>query len=191
MTVGLIVCGALAKEVLYLREKHGWDAEVFGVAALLHNRPELIPETVCNKIREVSRNYQRVVVVYGDCGTAGKLDDLLALENVERIAGPHCYEMYANRRFETMMESQPGTFFLTDYLVQSFEHLVLEGLGIDKHPELLDVYFRNYTRVLYLAQREDGKLLDKAKWAADELGLPFEYLITGHGSLESRLLDIM
>ena len=121
MTVGLIVCGALAKEVLCLQEKHGWAAEVVGVAALLHNRPELIPETVCNKIREVSCNYERVVVVYGDCGTAGKLDDVLALENVERIAGPHCYEMYANGRFETLMESQPGTFFLTDYLVQSFE----------------------------------------------------------------------
>ena len=111
MTVGLIVCGALAKEVLHLQEKHGWDADVIGVAALLHNRPELIPDAVRNKIREARRNYQRVVVVYGDCGTAGKLDDSLAFENVERIAGPHCYEMYANGHFDAMMENQPGTFF--------------------------------------------------------------------------------
>jgi hypothetical protein len=119
------------------------------------------------------------------------LDRLLEKEGVPRIAGPHCYEMYADGTFDRLMAEAPGTFFLTDYLVQSFDHLVLEGLGILRKPELRDEYFRNYTRVVYLAQRDDPALLARAQWAADSLGLPLEVRKTGYGKLESRLKEFL
>lgn len=172
-----------------MKEKHGWDVEVLGVPSLLHNEPERLPEAIRRRIQEAHERFDRVIVVYGDCGTGGMLDRMLAKEGVERIAGPHCYEMYANGTYEKIMEQDPGTFFLTDYLVQSFDHLVLEGLGILKHPELRDEYFRNYNRVVYLAQRDDPALEDRARWAADSLDLPLEIHRTGYGQLEGRLVE--
>lgn len=191
MKTALIACGALAREVLALKEKHGWDVEVLALPSLLHNEPARIPGAVQERIRQVRESHDRVLVVYGDCGTGGLLDRLLAKEGVQRVAGPHCYEMYADGTFEHLMAEAPGTFFLTDYLVQSFDHLVLEGLGIDKHPELRDEYFRNYTRVVYLAQRDDPALLERARWAADCLALPLEVHKAGYGKLESRLKELI
>ena len=191
MKTALIACGALAREVLALKEKHGWDADVLGVPSLLHNTPDRIPEAVRERIYEARAHYDRVIVAYGDCGTGGLLDQMLAAEGVERVAGPHCYEMYANGQFEQLMAEQPGTYFLTDYLVQSFDHLVIEGMGLDRFPELRDEYFRNYTRVVYLAQRDDPALRARAQWAADVLGLPLEIRVVGYGALETRLLELM
>jgi len=191
MTTALIACGALAREVLALKAKHGWDADVLGVPSLLHNTPDRIPEAVRERIHEARAHYDRVIVAYGDCGTGGLLDQMLAAEGVERVAGPHCYEMYANGQFEQLMAEQPGTYFLTDYLVQSFDHLVIEGMGLDRFPELRDEYFRNYTRVVYLAQRDDPALRARAQWAAGVLGLPLEIHVAGYGALETRLLELM
>jgi hypothetical protein len=194
MTTAIIACGALAREVLALNEKYGWEAEVLGVPALLHFRPDQIPGAVRDRIRQAREHYDRVVVVYGDCGTSGRLDALLAAEGVERLAGPHCFEMYASGRpgqFETMMDEQPGTFFLTDYLVQSFDHLVIEALGLDRYPQLRDDYFGNYTRAVYLAQTEDPELKARAQWAADLLKLPLEVRPVGYGALETRLVKLM
>ena len=194
MTTALIACGALAREVLALKEKYGWEAEVLGVPALLHFRPDKIPDAVRERIRQAREHYDRVVVVYGDCGTSGRLDALLAAEGVERLAGPHCFEMYASGRpgqFETIMDEQPGTFFLTDYLVQSFDHLVIEALGLDRYPQLHDDYFGNYTRVIYLAQTEAPELQARAQWAADYLRLPLEVRRVGYGALETRLVNLM
>ena len=187
----LIVCGALAREVLALKEMHGWDVDVLGLPVLLHNNPERIPPAVSSRIKQAKQKYRRLFVVYGDCGTSGTLDKLLASEGVQRVAGPHCYEMYANGTFEQLMDEQPGTFFLTDYLVGSFDHLVLEGLGIDRNPRLRDDYFKNYTRVVYLAQRDDPALKEKAQWAADQLCLPLEIKQTGYGLLEKRLIELI
>ena len=183
----LIVCGALAREVLALRDKHGWEADVLGVPALLHNRPDRIPGAVLERIREARAAYDRVLVVYGDCGTGGLLDRALEQEGVERIAGPHCYEMYAGHEFDKLMAEAPGTFFLTDYMVRSFDHLVIEGLGLDRHPELRDDYFHNYTRVVYLAQQDDPALQARAQQAAARLGLPLTIRQVGYGALERRL----
>jgi hypothetical protein len=194
MRTAIIACGALAREVLALKEKHGWEADVLGVPALLHFRPDRIPNAVRERIAETRAGYDRVVVVYGDCGTSGALDQLLAAEGVERVSGPHCFEMYANGswgQFENMMADQPGTFFLTDYLVQSFDHLVIEELGLDRFPELRDDYFGNYTRAVYLAQTDNPDLRARAQWAADYLSLPLEVTHTGYGALESRLVDLM
>ena len=187
----LIVCGALAREVLAIKEKHGWDAEVFGIPVLLHNRPEKIPPAVLARIQQLKDQYARLIVIYGDCGTSGSLDQVLLEQGVQRVAGPHCYEMYADGSFNELMKQQPGTFFLTDYLVGSFDHLVLEGLGIDRNPQLRDEYFGNYTRVVYLAQRNDPALKVKAHWAADQIGLPLEIRHTGYGLLEQRLIALM
>lgn len=187
----LIVCGALVREVLALKRKHAWDADVLGVPSLLHNRPERIPPAVRQRIREARLRYRRVVVVYGDCGTGGELDRALQAEGVERIAGPHCYEMYAGSGFAGLMEDAPGTFFLTDYMVRSFDHLVIEGLGLDRHPELRDDYFRHYTRVVYLAQSDDDDLMQRAGRAADSLRLPLEVRRVGYGELERRLQERM
>jgi len=191
MKTALIACGALAREVLALKEKHGWQVDVLGVPSLLHNEPGRIPGAVRDRIRQANEQYERVIVVYGDCGTGGMLDRMLAQEGVQRLAGPHCYEMYADGTFDQLMAEAPGTFFLTDYLVQSFDHLVLEGLGIDKRPQLRDEYFRNYTRVVYLSQRDDPALEARAQWAADSLGLPLEVRKTGYGKLESRLKELI
>ena len=187
----LIACGALAREVLAIKEKHSWDVDVLCLPSLLHNEPEKIPAAVQRRIHEAREKYDRVIVVYGDCGTGGMLDRMLKNEDVERVAGPHCYEMYADGTFDSLMAEAPGTFFLTDYLVQSFDHLVIEGLGLDKHPELREVYFENYTRVVYLAQRKDSALVERAKWAAQSLGLPFELRTTGYGKLETRLKELI
>ena len=191
MKTALIVCGALAREVLALKEKHAWEVDVLGVPALLHNAPERIPAAILQRIRQARQDYQRVFVVYGDCGTGGMLDRLLDKEGIQRVAGPHCYEMYADGTFESLMAESPGTYFLTDYLVQSFDHLVLEGLGLDRHPELRDQYFKNYTRVVYLAQRDDPALQARARWAADSLGLPLEVRQAGYGKLETRLKELI
>ena len=191
MKTALVVCGALAREVLALKAKHGWDADLLAVPSLLHNTPARLPEAILRRIREARGDYDRVIVVYGDCGTGGLLDRMLENEGVQRVSGPHCYEMYADGTFDQLMSEAPGTFFLTDYLVQSFDHLVLEGLGLDRHPELRDEYFKNYTRVVYLAQRDDPVLLERAKWAAESLHLPFEVRRTGYGKLETRLKELI
>ena len=191
MSTALIACGALAREVLALRDKYGWDVEVLGVAALLHNEPDRIPAAVLSTIRDARERHNRVFVVYGDCGTGGMLDRMLDAEGVERVSGPHCYEIYAGSKFKAMTDDEPGTFFLTDYLVESFDHLVLQGLGLDRYPELREDYFGNYTRVVYLAQRADEHLEERARWAASELGLPLEIRAVGYGALETRLCRLM
>jgi hypothetical protein len=192
MTALLVACGALAREVIALRDRHGWDARVLAVPALLHNEPHRIAGAVARRIAETAGEYDRTIVVYGECGTAGTLDALLGALGLERIHGPHCYEQYAGAHtFEELMREEPGTFFLTDYLAQSFDHLVIEGLGLDHAPELRNAYFGNYRRVVYLRQRDDAALLQKAEAAAQALGLPLEVRHTGYGALEQRLVDLM
>jgi hypothetical protein len=185
MTTALIVCGALAREVLALRDRHGWDADVLGIPALLHDQPDRIPGAVLTRIRPARQTYERVIVVYGDCGTGGALDRALEAEGVARV------EMYADGSFGQIMDEAPGTYFLTDYLVRSFEPLVVEGMGLDRHPALLHEYFRNYARVVYLAQRQDPELRRRARLAAEALGLPLEIRQVGYGALETRLIQRM
>lgn len=192
MTVLLVACGALSRELIALRDRHGWDAKILALPALLHNTPQRIPDAVARRIEQHAAGYERTIVVYGDCGSGGLLDRRLDALGVERIAGPHCYEQYAGAGdFAALMADEPGTFFLTDYLAQSFDHLVIEGLGLDRHPELREVYFANYRRVVYLQQRPDAALLAKAEAAARALALPLEVRFTGYGELETRLLALI
>ena len=188
----LIACGALAREILALIEAHGWtEMAVTCLPAHYHNTPDKIPEAVRAKLRENRGRYDRVFVLYGDCGTGGRLDRVLAEEGVTRIPGPHCYEFYAGAAdFAALAEAEPGTFFLTDYLVRHFDRLIIEGLGLDRHPELRDDYFGNYRRLVYLAQTEDAALRRRAEAAAARLGLDFDYRWTGYGELAGFLAAV-
>jgi hypothetical protein len=176
----VIGCGALARELLAVVEPiPGLD--VACLAPDLHNRPEGIPAAVRRRIhRARADGYGRVFVAYADCGTGGLLDPVLADEGVERLPGAHCYEVFAgSERFGQMADAEPGTFWLTDFLARNFDRLVIRGLGIDRHPELLPMYFAHYSRVVYLSQRDDPELVAAARAAADRLGLAFEHRPTG------------
>ncbi len=183
-----IACGALAREFLAVSKANGWDdhLEVTCLPAIWHNRPDKIPEGVRRKIRAGRKRFERIFVLYGDCGTGGALDRVLAEEGVERIDGPHCYQFFAGTAdFEKLMDEEPGTFFLTDYLARHFDRVMWQGLGLDRHPELRDAYFGNYRKLVYLAQIDDAKLVAKAKEAAERLKLEFHHRATGYGEFAS------
>lgn len=190
-STAFILCGALAREVLAIVARHGWDVQIFGVTALDHMFPQRIAPDVEGRLRELIPRFARIVVIYGDCGTSGKLDETLARYNVPRIAGPHCYEMYSGPAFDTLMEEEPGTFFLTDFLVRGFEGTILRGLGLDRYPELRDIYFGNYRRLVYLRQSTDPALVERAQEISAALSLPLELRWTGYGLLEERLITLM
>jgi hypothetical protein len=185
----LIACGALAREVLALIRINGWrHLEVTCLPAKLHNTPARIPEAVRAKIRAARRSYDNILVLYGDCGTGGELDAALEEEGIERIPGPHCYAFYTGvDAFLADAEAEPACFYLTDYLARHFERLVIAGLGLDRHPELLPLYFGNYKKLVYLAQVPDPGLERKAKAAALRLGLAYEHRPTGYGGLQDFL----
>ena len=188
----VIACGALAKEIVALRLANGWShMDVSCLPAELHNRPEKIPAAVREKIQRFRSRYTHLFVAYADCGTGGMLDAVLQEEGVERIAGAHCYEFYAGARvFEALAEQEIGTFYLTDFLLRHFERLVIHGLGIDKHPALLPVYFGNYKKLVYLAQVDSGDGRALGQRAAERLGLAFEYRVTGYGELQTHLQQV-
>jgi hypothetical protein len=189
--VALLICGALGKEVKTIVDEHGWDVDIYGVPAMHHFYPKKIVEAVDRKLNELSAGYRRVVVVYGDCGTAGALEPVLERHAAVRVRGPHCYEMFAGDDFEAITVERPATFFLTDWLVRNFERAVVRGLGLDRYPELKPVYFRNYTDLLYLAQFSDARLVAKAREISQYLGLPLEVRLVGFGELEARLAELV
>ena len=184
----LIACGALAKEIIHLMDSNKWESFVLEcLPADLHNKPKLIPSQMRKKIRAAkkSNKYDYILVLYGDCGTGGLLDAVLEEEQVERIPGAHCYEFFATpTKFEDLNNQEIGSFYLTDYLTRFFDRLIIKGLGIDRYPELKDIYFANYKRVVYLAQTDDPELDRMAKNAASQLGLEYVRQKTGYGELE-------
>jgi hypothetical protein len=185
----LIGCGALAREILALIAREGWGhMELTCLPAIWHNTPGKIPEGVREKIRANRGHYDRIFCVYADCGTGGGLDRVLAEEGVDRLPGPHCYATYAGQgAFAAMAERDPACFYLTDYLVRHFDRLIVEGLGLDRFPELAEMYFGNYTTLVYLAQEDDPELDRQARAAAARLGLAYHRRDTGYGELESAL----
>ncbi len=188
----VIACGALAREIVDLKRANGWrHMTVQCLPAELHNYPDKIPSSVRAKIREMRADYDQVFVAYADCGTGGLLDRVLEEEGVARIPGAHCYQFYAGSPlFESLTDAEPGTFYLTDFLARHFDRLIWKGLGMDRHPQLADEYFRNYKKLVYLAQVEDDDLLARARRAADTLKLEFEHRITGYGDLERVLVTL-
>lgn len=162
------------------------------IDAWLHNRPEKIPDRLRSKIRKYKQDYEHIFVAYADCGTGGAIDKVLAEEGVERLPGAHCYEFFAGaEKFATLAEAEPGTFYLTDFLAEHFERFVIKPLKLDSHPELRDSYFGNYRRLVFLSQKPSSRLRDAAQDAARQLGLEFEHLYCGYGSLQQSLHDFV
>jgi hypothetical protein len=186
----VIACGALAHELLAVIRASDWPhISVQCLPADLHNRPERITEAVRSKIRAARAGFARVFVAYGDCGTGGALDRMLAEEGVERIPGAHCYEFLAgSREFERLSDEEPGTFYLTDFLLRHFDRIVIRGLGIDRFPHLAAQYFGNYRRLVYLAQQPTAERMGAARAAAERLGLAFESRDTGLAQLAKVLV---
>lgn len=189
----IIACGALAREIVALRELNQWPhMAVQCLPANLHNRPEKIAPAVREKIRANRDLFSSIFVAYGDCGTGGMLDKVLSEEGVERIAGAHCYEFFAGSdQFHQLAERELGTFYLTDFLLRHFDRLIISGLGLDRHPELMPMYFGNYTKLTYLGQMPDAQSIEAGRRAAARLNLAYEFLETGYGELGTSLQKAM
>jgi hypothetical protein len=191
MTTGLIICGALGREVIDIVRKYGWDVDIVAVPALDHVFPERIAPDVESKFEAMKNQYERLIVVFGDCGSKGALDETLERLGIERIAGPHCYEFYGGQAFQEIMNEEPGTYFLTDFMVRTFNGLIMKSMGLDRYPDLRDDYFKNYKRIVYLAQAPEPELKARAEAIAAYLGLPLEIRETGFNYLETRLVELM
>jgi hypothetical protein len=196
--VALIGCGALSSDITAICEQRGWDVDLHPLPPLLHNQPRLIAPRVEELIIELRETYERIAIAYADCGTYGALDEVCARHGVERLAGDHCYDLYAGAEAIAELSAQePGTYFLTDFLVTGFDRLVWRELGLDRHPDLRDDYFRHYRRVIWLAGRDTPDMRRAAERAAGRLGLPLEVReITlagpGHaGSLTTALAAVL
>ena len=184
----LIACGALAREILDLKAVNGWDhMDLTCLPAKYHLHPEKITDAVRDAVAKHRDAYDNIFVVYADCGTGGLLEVACAELGVEMVAGPHCYSFFeGNARFEANGDSL-GTFYLTDFLVRQFDAFIIKPMGLDRHPELRDMYFGHYDKLVYQAQTNDPALTEKAKACADRLGLSFERRFTGYGDLATAL----
>jgi hypothetical protein len=185
----LIACGALAREILNLKKANGWDhMDLTCLPAKLHLYPEKITEAVTEAVVKNRASYDEIFVVYADCGTGGLLQTACDDMGVQMVAGPHCYSFFeGNKRFADISESEFTAFYLTDFLVRQFEAFIIKPMGLHSHPELRDLYFGNYEKLVYQAQTDDPALTEKAKAAAETLGLAFERRLTGYGDLEVTL----
>ena len=185
----LIACGALAREILDLKKANGWDhMDLTCLPAKLHLYPEKITEAVTEAVAKNRASYDEIFVVYADCGTGGLLKTACDDMGVQMVAGPHCYSFFeGNKRFADISESEFTAFYLTDFLVRQFEAFIIKPMGLHRHPELRDLYFGNYEKLVYQAQTDDPALTEKAKAAAETLGLAFERRLTGYGDLEVTL----
>ncbi|HEY7467996.1 MAG TPA: DUF1638 domain-containing protein [Acidimicrobiia bacterium] len=188
----VIACGALAREILEVARINDLDwVDLECLPARLHNTPELIPAAVDARLEAAQDRYRRVFVGYADCGTGGRLDEVLAARGVERLPGAHCYQFFATSAvFDELQDEETGTFYLTDFLARHFERLVWVGLGLDRWPHLRDDYFGNYRRLVYLSQVESADTFERARAAAARLGLDFEHRHVGYGALASSMIDI-
>lgn len=185
----IIACGALARELNWLKSANQWtEVEIQCLDAALHNRPELIPEHLSGLLERTVDDYDHIFVAYADCGTGGRIDQVLAPFGVSRLPGAHCYEFYAgSERFQALADKEPGTFYLTDFLVRHFDRLVIGDLKLDEHPELELMLFGAYKRMVYLAQTDNPELLALAHEAAERLSLPLEVVPTTLSGLESPI----
>lgn len=189
--LGLVVCGALAKEVHQIVQRRGWQADIHGVPARHHLYPDRIVQAVEEKLTALEGRYDQLVVVYGDCGTAGALDRVLARHRAVRPAGPHCYAMLAGCNTDRLADQVPEAYFLTDYLVRRWESTVLEGMGLNERPHLKSLCFQGFKRLIFLRQSPEEELEEKALSIAEDLELPLEIWEVGLAGLEARLAEVV
>src|SRR4051812_2661184 len=189
----LVACGALAQPAATIVERRGWPVDVHPLPPLLHNQPQLIADEVRRLAIDLAETHDHVAVAYADCGTYGALDVVCAELGLRRLPGLHCYDLFAGEsRLAAFLDDEPGTYLLTDFLVRSFRRTVVRELGLDRHPELRDDYFRHYTRVIWLAQETgDAELRAQAEDAAATIGLPLTVVDTGRGHLEAALEELL
>lgn len=191
-SIGVIACGAIATHIGNVALKHDLDITIYPLSSLLHNSPKKIAGEVDELLQSIKANHQKCVVAYADCGTFGALDEVIARHGVSRLAGNLCYDIFAGAgQIAEIMESQAGTYFLTDFLVTTFQLSVIVELGLDLRPELRDDYFKNYSRVIWLAQNPTSELLDAATAAAKQIGLPLEVRDVGESGLEREFLALL
>ena len=180
-------CGALAHELVAALAQHPETkahTKLHCLPAKLHNTPQFIASAVDDYLTEHGAQYDDILVAYGDCGTAGALDEVLNTHQATRLPGAHCYEFYAGTDlFERLQDQELGSFYLTDFLVRHFERLVIEGLGLDRNPEMRAVYFRHYRKLVYLAQTEDAQLQAEASAIAQRFGWDYDYQPVGLAGL--------
>ena len=192
MRIAVVACGAIALHVKAIAARNGWDVDVHPLPPELHNRPERIAPAVADLVARLKGDYDRVVVGYADCGSRGALDAALAGTGVRRLAGETCYDVFAGEpAIAALREEEPGTYFLTDFLVRGFDHLVIRSHGLDRYPELRDDYFRHYVRVVWLAQRRTPVLEAAAEAAAARIGLPLVVREVGESGLEAQLAALV
>lgn len=188
MSIGIVACGALATHIGEIAGDADLDITIYPLPPLLHNHPEKIAAEVDALLTEIKDKHSKCAVAYADCGTYGALDSVIQRHGVARLRGNHCYDIFAGvSEIEKLMAEDAGTYFLTDFLVKSFHRSVIVELGLDKYPHLRDDYFRNYSRVVWLAQRPTLELEQAATDAANEIGLPLEKRIVGYKGLRKEL----
>jgi hypothetical protein len=188
----VVACGAVAQDVARIAARNGWPVDVHPLPPLLHNRPQWIAPAVRELVLALRDRYAALAVAYADCGTYGALDAVCAELDLPRLRGAHCYDVLAGPdRLRTLFEREPGTYLLTDFLVRSFARTVVAELGLDRHPELRDEYFRHYRRVVWLAQQPTTALAAQAHAAAETLGLPLTVVPVGDAGLERELAALI
>ena len=187
----VLACGALVNELQAIRDLNALDLRIECLPASLHMHPDRIPGALRTRLAQRVDEYDHILVGYADCGTAGEIDEVCDEFGATRIGGAHCYEFFAGSdRFAALHDDDPTIFYLTDFLARHFDRFVLDGLGITAHPELAELYFGNYTRVVYLAQTDDPDLDRRAQAAAARLGLAYERITTGYGDLTEQVVTI-
>ena len=191
-TTGVIACGALAADLAEIVRRRDWQVDIHPLPPLLHNQPAKIAPEVERSFAELADRYERVVVAYADCGSYGALDEVCSRYGIARLAGQDCYETYAGvERIRQLLADEPGTYLLTDFLAASFQRSVIVELGLDRHPELRDDYFRHYRRVVWITQRRTPLLQRAAEGAAASIGLPLEVVDVGVEGLERALSQLL
>jgi len=187
----LLACGALAHEILALKRLNGWDhLDLHCLPAILHNSPEQIPDRVEAAVEKHRDGYDDIFVVYADCGTGGQLEARCDALGVAMMRGPHCYSFFEGNDAFAAHDDEITAFYLTDFLVRQFDAFVTKPLGLDRHPDLRDMYFGNYTKLIYQAQIDSPELVEKAKSCAAFLNLDFELRRTGYGDLATEITAV-
>ena len=192
MSVAVIACGAIATHISHIIASQGLDVTIYPLPPLLHNQPAKIAGEVEKTYLEIKDKHSKCAVAYADCGTYGALDTVIERLGLKRLGGNHCYDIFAGKeKIAALMESDAGTYFLTDFLVKSFHRSVIVELGLDKRPDLRDDYFKHYNKMTWLAQNPTSELTTMAQAAADLIGLELEIDVVGEGSLKEQILELL